>query len=82
MLSAVAALLGQFFVRLDADGAVRWWLTVHGKGDKERLVPATRELMLELSRYRQHFGLSALPSPNEDTPMVPPIGATAANGGT
>ncbi|GJH22787.1 hypothetical protein CBA19CS22_39615 [Caballeronia novacaledonica] len=33
--------MGQFFVRRDADGAMRWWLTVHGKGGKERLVPAT-----------------------------------------
>ncbi|GJH28815.1 tyrosine-type recombinase/integrase [Caballeronia novacaledonica] len=71
--------MGQFFVRHDADGALRWWLTVHGKGDRQRLVPATREMMMELSRYRQHLGLSALPSPNEDTPLVLPIGATASN---
>ncbi|SAL51672.1 Phage integrase [Caballeronia concitans] len=32
--------MGQFFVRRDADGALRWWLNVHGKGDKQRLVPA------------------------------------------
>jgi site-specific recombinase XerD len=74
--------MGQFFVRRDANAEVRWWLTVHGKGGKERLIPATREMMTELSRYRQHLGLSALPSPNEDTPLVLPIGATAANHGT
>ncbi|SAK61017.1 integrase family protein [Caballeronia temeraria] len=74
--------MGQFFVRRDADGKTRWWLTVHGKGGKERLVPATQELMSELSRYRQHLGLSALPSPIEDTPLVLPIGVTAASGGT
>ncbi|MDR5784480.1 integrase [Caballeronia sp. LZ065] len=73
--------MGHFFVRRDADGAVRWWLTVHGKGGKERLVPATQEMMTELSRYRQHLGLSALPSSNEDAPLVLPIGATAANHG-
>jgi site-specific recombinase XerD len=71
--------MGQFFVRRDADGALRWWLTVHGKGGKERLVPATREMMMELSRYRQQLGLSALPSPNEETPLVLPINANAAN---
>jgi site-specific recombinase XerD len=71
--------MGQFFVRRDADGALRWWLTIHGKGDKQRLVPATREMMMELSRYRQHLGLSALPSASEDTPLVLPIGATASN---
>ena len=30
----------------------------------------------------QNLGLNALPSPNEDTPLVLPIGATAANQGT
>ncbi|MHB9842127.1 tyrosine-type recombinase/integrase [Paraburkholderia terrae] len=71
--------MGQFFVRRDADGTMRWWLTVHGKGDRERLVPATRELMTELSRYRQHLGMTALPSPNETTPLVLPIGSTAGS---
>ncbi len=71
--------MGQFFVRCDVDGNLRWWLAVQGEGDKQRLVPATREMMMELSRYRQHFGLSALPSPNEDTPLVLPIGAASSN---
>ncbi|CAD6563024.1 tyrosine-type recombinase/integrase [Paraburkholderia sabiae] len=71
--------MGQFFVRRDADGVMRWWLAVHGKGDKERLVPATRELMTELSRYRQSLGMTALPSPHEDTPLVLPIGKTAGS---
>jgi integrase/recombinase XerD len=66
--------MGQFFVRRDTAGTMRWWLTVHGKGDKERLVPATRELMTELSGYRQHLGFTALPSPDEETPLVLPIG--------
>ncbi|MDH6147577.1 integrase/recombinase XerD [Paraburkholderia sp. WSM4179] len=69
--------MGQFFVRRDADGMMRWWLTVHGKGDRERLVPATRELMTELTRYRQSFGMTALPSPGEATPLVLPIGRTS-----
>ncbi|MDR5763312.1 tyrosine-type recombinase/integrase [Caballeronia sp. LZ035] len=72
--------MGQFFMRRDAEGEIRWWLTVRGKGDKERLVPATREMMTELSRYRQHLGLSALPSLHEDTPLVLPIVAKRAKG--
>ncbi|GJH36326.1 tyrosine-type recombinase/integrase [Paraburkholderia hospita] len=71
--------MGQFFVRRDRDGTMRWWLTVQGKGDRERLVPATRELMTELSRYRQSLGMTALPSPNEATPLVLPIGSTAGS---
>lgn len=73
--------MGQFFVRRDADGKARWWLTVHGKGGKEQLVPATQEMMTELWRYRQHLGLTALLSLNEDTPLIVPIGATDSNGG-
>jgi integrase len=42
--------MSQFLVRCYVDGTMRWWLTGHGKGDKERLVPALRELMTELSR--------------------------------
>jgi site-specific recombinase XerD len=71
--------MGQFFVRRDVDGNLRWWLAVQGKGDKQRLVPATREMMMELSRYRQHLGLSALPSPKDDTPLVLPISAASSN---
>jgi hypothetical protein len=43
---------------------------INGDG---RSIPATSEMMMELSRYLL---------PNEDTPLVLPIGATAANGGT
>jgi site-specific recombinase XerD len=71
--------MGQFFVRRDTDGTMRWWLTVRGKGDRDRLVPATRELMTELSRYRQSLGMTALPSPNETTPLVLPIGKTTGS---
>ena len=46
------------------------------------MVPATREMITEHSRYRQHLGLNARPSPNEDTPLVLPMGPTAASGGT
>jgi integrase/recombinase XerD len=66
--------MGRFFPRRDASGVDRWWLEVLGKGDKERLVPATAEMMAELSDYRREQGLSALPSMDEDTPLVLPIG--------
>src|SRR6516164_6673100 len=71
--------MGQFFVRRDTDGTMRWWLTVHGKGDKDRLVPATRELMTGLARYRQSLGMTALPSPHEATPLVLPIWSTSGS---
>jgi integrase/recombinase XerD len=66
--------MGNFFCRRDADGHERWWLEVRGKGDKEGLVPASAEMMVELGRYRRERGLSALPSRHEDTPLVLPLG--------
>jgi len=65
---------GGFFRRRDRDGLDRWWLTITGKGDKERLLPATTELMAELARYRRHSGLAALPYGGETTPLLLPIG--------
>ena len=66
--------MGRFFCRRDANGEDRWWLEVLGKGGNERLVPATAEMMAELSAYRRERGLPALPSQGEDTPLVLPIG--------
>lgn len=66
--------MGSFFCRRDRDGEERWWLEILGKGDKERLVPATNEMMVELARYRREMGLPPYPSPNENTPLALPIG--------
>jgi integrase/recombinase XerD len=71
---AAANTMGGFFTRADRSGEARWWLRLTGKGDKERLLPATRELVAELTRYRLHYGLSALPYRDEATPLVLPIG--------
>ena len=48
----------------------KWWLRVIGKGDAEGDVPASDELMVDLARYRQFYGLSALPMAQENTPLV------------
>ena len=66
--------MGNFFQRAGADAQEYWWLEIIGKGDKPRLVPATSELMMELSRYRQSHALSALPFPGENIPLLLPIG--------
>jgi len=68
--------MGGFFRRRDREGQDRWWLAITGKGDKERLLPATTELMAELTRYRRHYGLAALPYSGEATPLLLPIGGT------
>src|SRR5260370_17442301 len=67
--------MGGFFRRRDRDGQDRWWLAITGKGDKERLLPATTELMAELARYRRHYVLAALPYAGETPPQpLPPPG--------
>lgn len=66
--------MGDFFSRRDRDGEERWWLEVMGKGAKERLVPATQEMMIELTRYRREKGLPPYPESGEKTPLVLPIG--------
>ncbi|WP_028215526.1 tyrosine-type recombinase/integrase [Paraburkholderia mimosarum] len=66
--------MGRFFCRRDSDGHERWWLEVTGKGDRDRLVPASAEMMVELGRYRRERGLPLLPAPREDTPLVLPLG--------
>jgi integrase/recombinase XerD len=58
----------------DRDGQDRWWLAITGKGNKERLLPATTELMAELARYRRYYDLAALPYGGETTPLLLPIG--------
>lgn len=66
--------MGCFFCRRDKDGEERWWIEITGKGDKTRLVPATNELMLELTRYRRERSLPALPLAGETGPLLFPIG--------
>jgi integrase/recombinase XerD len=66
--------MGSFFARRSRNGEERWWLEILGKGDKERLIPATDEMMVELTRYRRENGLRPYPLLNEETPLVLPLG--------
>ncbi|MGU7812939.1 tyrosine-type recombinase/integrase [Burkholderia sp. AW49-1] len=68
--------MGHFFARRDANGRDRWWLDVTGKGGRQRLVPATAEMMAELARYRRAHGLPAQPADGEPTPLVLPANRT------
>ncbi len=70
--------MGDFFARADKNGEERWWLHARGKGGKERLVPATAELMVELTLYRRALGLPAVPSQGDPTPLVLPVWWRAA----
>lgn len=66
--------MGDFFMRSDAkSGDQRWWLQVLGKGGKERLVPASTEMMVELMNYRRSLELSDLPAHGEPSPLLFPV---------
>lgn len=65
--------MGGFFCRVDKAGESRWWLEIVGKGNKTRLVPATSELMVELTRYRRSLALPPVPIEHEAMPLLMPV---------
>lgn len=48
----------------------KWWWRVKGKGGGIGFIPVNDELIAELILYRESLGLSALPSPDEENPLV------------
>lgn len=48
----------------------RWTLTVPIKGGRQHTLAIHHSLLDELKRYRLRFGLSALPAPNEQQPLL------------
>lgn len=68
---AVNATMGGFSVVRDREqGRNRYFLTVIGKGDKERSIPLPDSFLLEVTRYRRTFGMSDWPAAGEATPLV------------
>lgn len=52
----------------DSEG--RWWFLTVGKGNKERKITVSPVMLQALKNYRQSQGLSSLPSPQEQTPLL------------
>lgn len=68
---AITARMGDFHAIHDREDAKkRYFLRVIGKGDKERSIPIPDSFLPEISHYRQAFGLSAWPAPDESTPLI------------
>jgi site-specific recombinase XerD len=61
-----APTMGDF--RKDQDGA--WWFHVTGKGNKDRTVTVSDAMLDALKRYRDALGFTALPTINEQTPLI------------
>lgn len=55
------------------DGDECWWFTTVGKGNKERQISVSDEMLSALSRWRTHLNLSSHPSINENTPLLPKL---------
>ncbi|MFT2112309.1 tyrosine-type recombinase/integrase [Marinomonas sp. 2405UD68-3] len=62
-----APVMGNFIK--DADG--NWWLKVLSKGNKERLVAVSDDMLQALTRYRRFRDLPDLPTVAEPTPLIP-----------
>jgi integrase len=50
-----------------------WWFTTVGKGNKERQIAVSDAMLKALRRWRKHLGLSALPSPGDNSPLIPKL---------
>jgi len=52
------------------NGVQHWYISFSAKGNKVHSVLLTDEFMQQLKEYRKLLGLSALPKPDEDQPLV------------
>ena len=53
------------------DSSGHWWFTTVGKGNKERQIAVSEAMLASLVRWRQFLGLTALPSPADNFPLIP-----------
>ena len=53
------------------DSEEGWWFTTVGKGNKQRQIAVSKAMLEALKRWRQHLGLSTLPSPADQSPLLP-----------
>lgn len=53
------------------DGDGNWWFTTVGKGNKQRQIAVSDSMLDALKRWRQHLNLSLLPSPADQSPLLP-----------
>ncbi len=58
----------------DSNG--HWWFTTVGKGNKERQVAVSEAMLESLIRWRKFLGLTPLPSPADNSPLIPKIKGT------
>ncbi|OGT49018.1 MAG: integrase [Gammaproteobacteria bacterium RIFCSPHIGHO2_12_FULL_38_11] len=55
----------------ERDSEGNWWFTTVGKGNKERQIAVSDAMLKALKRWRRHLGLSILPSPADNSSLLP-----------
>ncbi|APE32622.1 integrase [Halomonas aestuarii] len=58
----------------------RWWWHVVGKGDKAARIPVPPDMLALLEAWRAQLGLSRLPSPDEEGPLLRALDGTRGLG--
>ena len=53
----------------DQDG--NWWFKTVGKGNKERDITVSSDMLNALKRYRKSLGMTVLPPPRDNSPLLP-----------
>jgi site-specific recombinase XerD len=53
------------------DNQACWWFKTVGKGNKMRDIAVSDDMLNALRRYRTSMGLTPLPSPNDQSPLLP-----------
>jgi len=60
----------------DLDG--NWWFTTVGKGNKQRMISVSNQMLAALQRYRLSLNLSPFPSPSDLRPLISKAKGTGA----
>lgn len=47
-----------------------WWFITVGKGNKQRMITVSDDMLLALKRYRKSLNMTSLPAPGESTPLI------------
>lgn len=53
------------------DNDNNWWFTTIGKGNKERQIAVSDAMLQALKRWRKQLNLTPLPSPADNSPLLP-----------
>lgn len=62
-------MMNNFFLDSNSD----WWFMTIGKGNKQRQIAVSEAMLYALKRWRRYLNLSSLPSPADNSPLLPRI---------